>query len=176
MTFWNVFLGVFTGIFVGVQTNVIIEAIKKRMIQKEQKKHLKDEFNYNIKQINKVFLKDINDYLRHINGDSPESYFGQIHLTGLLKTTLNQMFADGSIYKHFDHENINKLQRFVTDFTPQDEERINAFLKHNRKIENKEKMREDANTLMNQYLKVAIEEGRENLLSIEFKNKKKVYE
>jgi len=176
MTFWSVFFGVFTGIFVGVQTNLIIEAIKIKRINKKRIKNLKYEFKYNINKINQEFLKDADDYLNHINGNSPQSYFGKIHLTGLLKTTLNQIFSDGSIYKYFDYENIGKLQRLITDFTPQDEERINTFIENISKIDNIEKVRKVANELVTEYLKEGIEAGKNNLLTIKFKNKKKVFE
>ena len=69
-----------------------------------------------------------------------------------------------------------KLQRVLTDFEPQDEERLNKFIEDIRKIENVEKMREVANRLMNEYVISGIEASRENLLSIEFKNNKKVIE
>lgn len=144
MTFWNVFFGVFAGIIAGIAINFAIEALRNYKINRKMVKNLKFEIEFNIKKIDS-FLDDLKRYRQHINSDSPYEYFGMLKFSGLLKTTLQQMFLDRSVYKLFGYEDIERLQIFMADFQSDDVARIEDLIKEVRKLQDLDEMRKEAN-------------------------------
>lgn len=170
MIFLDVFLGVATGIFVGVQTNLLINALRNHITYRKLKKELKFEVEFNIKKINS-FINKLKEYQEHINGKSPYEYFGEFKISGVLKTTLRQMFSDRSIYKFYDYENISRFQTFLDDFQPQTQEKINDNIQKFREIEDADKMRKLANKFI-EYLEEELKGAKNNLEAVKMKKAK----
>lgn len=170
MTFWNVFLGVFAGIVAGIIINIAIEEIRNYKISRRMKRNLKFEIEFNIIKINS-FLADLKGYREHINGDSPYEYFETLNFSGLLKTTLQQMFSDRSVYKVFNIDNIGKLQTFMADFQPDTVASINDPIKEIRQIKDLEKMRRVSNKYFD-YLEGGLKAAKINLEMVRAKGDK----
>jgi len=173
MTFWNVFFGVFAGIVAGIFINLAISAIKNYNTQKKLINNLKYEIEFNLKKID-AFLEEFREYRKHINGKSPYDYFGIIHMTGLLKTTLEQMFSDRSIYKYFDNENIGRLQTFYSDIQPDTVKRVNDQIQEFREISYESKMVKTVNKYID-YLEAGLRGNKENLQAVKMKRKSHIF-
>jgi len=170
MTFWNVFFGVFAGIIAGIAINFAIEALRNCKINRKMVKNLKFEIEFNIKKIDS-FLNDLKRYREHINSDSPYEYFGMLEFSGLLKTTLQQMFLDRSVYKLFGYEDIGRLQTFMADFQSDDVARIKDFIKEIRKLQDLDEMRKEANKFSD-YLEGPLKTAKKNLEMVRAKGDK----
>jgi len=136
MTFWNVFFGVFAGIIAGVVIHLGIDAIRNCRFKKKAKNNLKFEIDFNISKIDS-FFKELEKYRNKVNGDSLYNYFGYFPLSKVIITTMIQVFLDRSIYEYLSHENIGKLQNFLSDFSSGSEQYINNQIRWNRENFNK---------------------------------------
>jgi len=170
MTFWNVFLGVFAGIIAGIIISLVIDEIRNYKISRKMRNNLKFEIEFNKKKIDS-FLADLEEYRKHIDGDSPYEYFGTFNFSGLLKTTLQQMFSDRSVYKVFDIENIGKLQTFMADFQSDTVARMNDSLKEFRNLQDLDKMRRVANKFTD-YIEGGLKAAKKNLEMVRAKGDK----
>lgn len=170
MTFWNVFFGVFAGIIAGIAINFAIEALRNCKINRKMVKNLKFEIEFNIKKIDS-FLDDFKRYRQHIDSDSPYEYFGMLKFSGLLKTTLQQMFLDRSVYKLFGYENIGRLQTFMADFQSDDVARIKGSIDKFRELKDVDEMRRVANKFSD-YIEEALKGAKNNLETVRIKGGK----
>lgn len=93
--------------------------------------NFKFEVDFNIEKIDS-FLKELEKYRNKVNGDSLSNYFGYFPLSKIIAITIGQMFFTDSIYKYLDHENIGKLQNFLTDFSLNSEQYMNNQINSNR--------------------------------------------
>ncbi len=164
MTFWNVFFGVFAGIIAGIAINFAIEALRNYKINRKMVRNLKFEIEFNIKKIDS-FLDDLKRYRQHINSDSPYEYFGILEFSGLLKTTLQQMFLDRSVYKLFGYENIGRLQTFMADFQSGAVAMIKEIIDKFRECQDVDKMRRAANKFSD-YIEEGLKATKNNLETV----------
>lgn len=162
-------MGVFAGIIAGIAINLVIEALRNHRVNVKMVKNLKFEIEFNIKKIDK-YLDDLKLYREHIKGDSPNEYFQTLEFSGLLKTTLQQMFLDRSIYKLFGYEDIGRLQVFAADFQSDTLTSMKDAISTISKIQDVDKMRGVANKLSD-YLEGGLKGAKNNLEAIKIKGK-----
>jgi ABC-type lipoprotein release transport system permease subunit len=130
MNFWEVFLGVAAGLAVGVIVNIIVNWLINIFKERKIINYFKYEIDINIEKINS-FKTELQKYKEKVLSDSINTYFGWFYLSEIILTTINQIFYSGLIYRKFNYEDIEELQKFKKDFSISSEKYINDQVKEN---------------------------------------------
>jgi len=130
MNFCEVFLGVSAGLIVGLIVHLIVNWIIYKIREKRLIAYFKYEIDINIKKINS-FIKELAAYKGKVLADSINKYYGWFYLGEIILTTVNQFFVTGLIYKKFNYEEIEELQKFQKDFSWDTERYLNDQVKNN---------------------------------------------
>jgi len=130
MGFCEVFFGVAAGLIVGLLVHLLVTWYINFNRERNAVKYFKYEIDVNVKKINS-FIKELENYKIKVLADSLDSYYGYFYLGEIIPTTINQFFLSGLIYKKFNYEEIEELQKFIKDFSLNTEQYINGQVKNN---------------------------------------------
>jgi hypothetical protein len=115
------FLGVLAGTFVTFGVNLLME----RRADAQKFKNLKFELGFNLRQIER-WLVDVAGYRSALNGNALNTWSAWFDFANIMRYTAEDMFKSGKIYDHLDHEQIGKLQVFLSEFSSAFEQFINT--------------------------------------------------
>ena len=130
MNFCEVFLGVAAGLVVGLIVHLIVTWVINWIRENRLISYFKHEIDINIEKINS-FKRELELYKEKVLADSINTYFGWFYLSEIILTNVNQFFLTGTIYKKFDCEDIEALQKFLKDFSSNSERFINDQVRQN---------------------------------------------
>lgn len=123
-SFFVWFLAILTGILSGTVINILVEKINKRNIEKELVKNLIFEVNYNMKKMD-TFIEEIDRYKDSVTGDYTHRYFGYFDLSKILYNVAYNMLGTGLLYKYLNHDDVEKLLNFLSEFSSNGQNFIN---------------------------------------------------
>lgn len=115
------FLGVLAGTFVTFGVNLLME----RRADAQKVKNLKFELGFNLRQIDR-WLVDVTGYRNALNGNALNTWAAWFDFANIMRATAEDMFKSGKIYDHLGHEQIGKLQVFLSEFSPVLEQFVNT--------------------------------------------------
>jgi hypothetical protein len=123
--------GVFLGVLAGTAITILTKLFFIRRTEIRNLENLKFEIEFNIKRIDK-WLIEIRKYRNAVNGDSLSDYYGYFDLASFLSPTLNNMYNNGSLYKYFNHDDIETLQEIYSEFSEGMEDNLNNQIEKNK--------------------------------------------
>lgn len=174
MNFWNYFFSVLAGIIAGTGINIFVFWLLARRAEKNDLKNLVYEIKFNLARIDELD-KELVIYRDALNAKTLKSYFPNLTMSRVITTTLFKMFANASIYKFLDHEDILKLQLFAVSISGSQEAALSAQIAFNREhfylAFEEGKVREKADSEMKFWAKL-FTDSRKNLDSIKGKLEK----
>ena len=136
MNFLDIFLGVASGLTTGVLVYLLVSYIQNKLNEKRLIKYFKYEIEINIEKI-KSFISELERYKDKILVNSLKTYFGWFYFSEILLNSVNQLFFTNLIYKKLKFKEIEKLQRFIKDFSPASEDFINKQISANKELADK---------------------------------------
>lgn len=127
------FFGVIAGTFVTYGVNLLME----RRTNSQKINNLKFELGFNLRQLDR-WLQEAAGFRNAVNANALNTWAEWFDFTNIMRATSEEMFKSGLLYSHLDHDQIARLQVFLSDFSIGLEQYVNTRISANRQTFNQQ--------------------------------------